>query len=61
LEPFFFVFATRILKSHVLSSLAKVFPALHAVKEYKDHVEATIEGRQSVPDTISLGDLLKSN
>lgn len=43
----------------MLGSLAKVFPALHAVKEFKDHVEATIEGLNDSPAPISLKDLLE--
>jgi hypothetical protein len=51
----------RVLKrlNSMLSSLSKVFPALHAVKEYKDHFEVTVEGLQKPPEFISLGDLLK--
>jgi hypothetical protein len=51
----------RVLKrlNSMLSSLSKVFPALHAVKEYKDHLEVTVEGLQNAPEFISLGDLLK--
>ena len=50
----------RVLKrlNSMLSSLAKVFPALHAVKEFKDHVEATIEGLKDVPELLALKDLL---
>lgn len=33
----------------ILGSLAKVFPPLEAVKEYKEHVELTIEEKQSEP------------
>jgi hypothetical protein len=49
----------RVLKrlNSMLDSLADVFPALHAVKEYKDHVEATVEGQRDVPEIIHLGDL----
>jgi hypothetical protein len=51
----------RILKrlNSMLSSLSKVFPALHAVKEFKDHVEATVEGLRDVPEFIQFGDLLR--
>jgi hypothetical protein len=51
----------RILKrlNSMLSSLSKVFPALHAVKEYKDQLEATVEGLKEAPEFIKLGDLLK--
>jgi len=50
----------RVLKrmNSMLSSLSKVFPALHAVKEFKDHVEATIEGMQDMPEFIDLKDVL---
>jgi len=49
----------RVLKrlNSMLDSLAEVFPALHAVKEYKEHVEATVEGQRDVPEMINLGDL----
>ena len=33
----------------ILGSLAKVFPPLEAVKEYKEHVELTVEEKQSDP------------
>jgi len=51
----------RVLKrlNSMLSSLSKVFPKLHAVKEYKDHVEVTVEGLQNAPEFITLGDLLE--
>ena|SRR6266446_3851337 len=51
----------RILKrlNSMLSSLSTVFPALHAVKEYKDQLEATVEGLRDAPEFIMLGDLLK--
>jgi hypothetical protein len=50
----------RVLKrvNSMLGSLAKAFPALHAVKEFKDHIEATIEGMNDIPDLITLKDLL---
>lgn len=50
----------RVLKrlNSMLSSLAKVFPALHAVKEFKDHVEATIDGVNDALEFITLRDLL---
>jgi uncharacterized protein (DUF2267 family) len=49
----------RVLKrlNSMLDSLADIFPALHAVKEYKDHIEATVEGQRDVPEMINLGDL----
>ena len=51
----------RILKrlNSMLSSLSKVFPSLHAVKEFKDHLEATLEGLREPLRFISFGDLLK--
>ncbi len=51
----------RILKrlNSMLGSLSKVFPKLHAVKEYKDHLEVTVEGLREPPEFIQLGDLLK--
>src|SRR6266852_3957368 len=52
----------RILKrlNSMLSSFAKVYPSLHAVKEFKDHLEVTVEGLQEPPEFISFGDLLKA-
>ena len=51
----------RILKrlNSMLSSLSKVFPALHAVKEFKDQLEVTVESLQDAPEFIKFGDLLK--
>jgi hypothetical protein len=51
----------RVMKrlNSMLSSLAKVFPALHAVKEFKDHIEATVEGLKQTPEFITLKDLLE--
>ena len=51
----------RIMKrlNSMLSSLAKVFPALHAVKEFKDHIEATVEGLRQTPEFITLKDVLE--
>jgi hypothetical protein len=51
----------RVLKrlNSMLSSLSKVFPTLHAVKEFKDHLEVTIEALREPLEFISLGDLLK--
>lgn len=51
----------RILKrlNSMFSSLAKVFPSLHAVKEFKEHVEATVEGLKDAPEIISLKDLME--
>ncbi len=51
----------RILKrlNSMLSSLSKVFPSLHAVKEFKDHLEVTVEGLREPPEFISFGDLLR--
>jgi len=51
----------RLLKrlNSMLSSPSKVFPALHAVKEFKDQLEATVEGLKDTPEFITLGDLLK--
>jgi hypothetical protein len=51
----------RILKrlNSMFSSLAKVFPSLHAVKEFKDHVEATVEGLRDTPEFIDLKDLIE--
>lgn len=51
----------RVLKrvNSMLSSLAKVFAALHVVKEFKDHVEATIDGLRDSPEIIDLKDLLE--
>lgn len=53
----------RILKrlNSMLSSLAKVFRSLHAIKEFKDHVEATIEGFKEPPEFISLKDLIEKS
>ena len=52
----------RVMKrlNSMLSSLAKVFPALHAVKEFKDHIEATVEGLKQTPEFITLKDILQS-
>lgn len=51
----------RILKrlNSMLSSLSKVFPSLHAVKEFKDHLEVTLEALREPLEFISFGDLLK--
>lgn len=51
----------RILKrlNTMLSSLSKVFPSLHAVKEFKDQLEATVDGLKNPPEFIMFGDLLK--
>jgi hypothetical protein len=51
----------RILKrlNSMLSSLSTVFRALHAVKEFKDHLEVTIEALREPLELISFGDLLK--
>lgn len=51
----------RVLKrlNSMLSSFSKVFPTLHAVKEFKDHLEVTVEALREPPEFISLGDLLK--
>lgn len=51
----------RVLKrlNRMLGGVSKVFPTLHAVKGYKDHLEVTVEGLQNAPEFISLGDLLK--
>jgi hypothetical protein len=51
----------RILKrlNSMLSSLSKVFPALHAVKEFKDQLEATVDSLKNTPEFIVFGDLLK--
>jgi hypothetical protein len=35
-----------------------VFPSLHAVKEYKDHLEVTVEALREPFEFISLGDIL---
>jgi len=47
----------RILKrlNSMFSSLSKVFPVLHSVMEFKDHVEATVEGLTDTPEFITLG------
>jgi hypothetical protein len=39
----------RVLKrlNSMLSSLSKVFPALHAVKEYKDHLRSRSKDSRS--------------
>ena len=51
----------RILKrlNSMLSSLSNVFRSIDAVKEFKDHLEVTLEGLQNPPDFITLGDLLE--
>src|SRR6266403_5202931 len=51
----------RLMKrlNSMLSSLSKVFPALHAVKEFKDQLEATVESLKDAPEFIMLGDLVK--
>jgi hypothetical protein len=51
----------RVLKrlNSMLSSLSKVFPLLHTVTEFKDHVEATVEGLRDTPEFITLKDLLE--
>jgi hypothetical protein len=51
----------RVLKrlNSMLSSLSMVFPALHAIKEFKDHVEVTIEALREPIEIISFGDLLR--
>ncbi|MFY9559881.1 MAG: hypothetical protein WAQ52_06585 [Terriglobales bacterium] len=51
----------RVLKrlNSMFGSLAKVFPALHAVKELKDHAEATMDGMKQPLEFISLKDLLE--
>ena len=51
----------RVLKrlNSTLSSLSKVFPTLHAVKGFKDHLEITLEGLGELLEFISFGDLLK--
>jgi hypothetical protein len=51
----------RALKrvNSMLGSMAKVFPSLHAVKELKDHAEATHEGMKQPLEFISLKDLLE--
>lgn len=51
----------RFLKrlNSMLTSLSKVFPSLHAVKEFKDHLEVTLEGLREPLEFISFGDLLK--
>lgn len=53
----------RVLKrlNSMLSSLAKVFPALHCVKELKDHAEATLDGMKQPLEFISLKDLLEES
>jgi hypothetical protein len=51
----------RVLKrlNSLFSSLAKVFPVLHAVKELKDHAEATMDGLNQPLEFITLSDLLE--
>jgi hypothetical protein len=51
----------RVLKrlNSMFSSLTKVFPALHVVKELKDHAEATMDSLKEPLDIISLEDFLK--
>jgi hypothetical protein len=51
----------RVLKrlNSMLGSLSKVFPSLQAVKEFKDHVEVTVEALREPLEFISFGDLLK--
>ncbi len=51
----------RVLKrlNSMLGSLSKVFPTLHAVKEFKEHLEVTLEGLREPLEFISFGDLLK--
>jgi len=53
----------RVLKrlNSMLGSFAKVFDRLEIVKEYKEHVEITIESLKDAPKFISLKDLLKKN
>lgn len=50
----------RVMKrlNSMLSSLAKVFPALHAVN-FKDHIEATVEGMKQTSEFITLKDILQ--
>lgn len=50
----------RVLKrlNSMFSSLAKVYPMLHAVKELKDHAEATMDSLREPPEFITLEDLL---
>jgi hypothetical protein len=43
----------------MLASLAKVFPVLHAVKELKDHAEATMDGLNQPLEFITLSDLME--
>ena len=52
---------SRVLKrlNSMFSSLTKVFPTLHVVKELKDHAEATMDSLKQPIDIISLGDFLK--
>lgn len=50
----------RILKrvNSMLDSLADIFPALHAVEEFKDHVEATMDGLREPIDYVDFGDIV---
>jgi hypothetical protein len=51
----------RVLKriNSILGSLATIFQTLHAAKEFKEHIEATVEGLRDVPEIIDLRDLLE--
>ena len=50
----------RVMKrlNSMLGSLAKVFPVLDTVKEFKEHIEATMDSLQNPPEFITLKDLL---
>jgi hypothetical protein len=52
----------RVLKrlNSMLGSLAKVFPALHVVKELKEHAEATMDALKQPLNFITMSDLLEN-
>jgi hypothetical protein len=51
----------RVLKrlNSILGSLAEIFLGIDAVKEFKDHLEATIDGLKNPSEFITLKDLLE--
>jgi hypothetical protein len=38
----------------MLDSLSDVFPVLHTIKEFKEHIEITVEGLRDTPEIITL-------
>jgi hypothetical protein len=54
---------SRVLKrlNSMLGSLAEVFPALHVVKELKEHAEVTMDALKQPLTYIDLSDLLGQN